>query len=106
LPAATTWRAQDPSPAGKVEPGSNQPVRVQIEAMDRRTMARFSLAAFQVRCLGTVGGCLGMLVGAFAGSVVAAGLTHNAFMTFPGVMIGALVGAAVGVFISLRVMAR
>ena len=69
-------------------------------------MARFSLAAFQVRCLGTVGGCLGMLVGAFAGSIVSAGLTHNAFMSFPGFVVGALVGTAVGIFVSLRAMAK
>lgn len=105
-PSATSWRAQDPSPADKLAPGSSQPVRVQIEAMDRRTVARFSLAAFQVRCLGTLGGCLGMLIGAFAGSVVAAGLTHNAFMSFPGFIVGAMVGMVVGILVSLRLMAR
>lgn len=74
--------------------------------MDRRTMARFSLAAFQVRCLGTAGGCLGAVVGAFAGSIIAVDLSHNALMGFPGLMVGAFVGIFVGIFVALRMMAR
>lgn len=77
-----------------------------MEAMDRRTIARFSLAAFQVRCLGTVGGCLGMVVGAFLGSVVAADLGHSALLLVPGLRFGAMIGAAVGIFVSLQLLAR
>jgi hypothetical protein len=74
--------------------------------MDRRTMAGWSLAAFQVRCLGTIGGCAGMAIGAFVGFVAAGALTDNAFMALPGLMIGAAIGVAAGIFVSLRMMAR
>jgi hypothetical protein len=83
-----------------------QPVPVQLQPMDRRAIAGWSLAAFQVRCLGTVGGCAGMASGAVVGFVVAGALTNNAFLALPGLVIGAVIGVAVGIFVSLRMMAR
>jgi hypothetical protein len=83
-----------------------RPVPVQIQPMDRRTMAGWSLAAFQIRCLGTVGGCAGMAIGAFVGFTAAGALTNNALMAIPGLVVGALIGVAAGAFVSLRMMAR
>jgi hypothetical protein len=74
--------------------------------MDRRGLARWSLAALQVRCLGTAGGCIGMVIGALVGIWLATAATHNALALIPGGFIGAFVGLWAGMFIALRMMSR
>lgn len=69
-------------------------------------MAGWSLAVLQVRCLGTMGGCLGMAVGAIAGLWLAGAITDSAFALIPGAVIGAFIGTIVGLFVALRMMAR
>ena len=82
------------------------PTQVQLQPMDRRAMAKWSLAAMQVRCLGTMGGCAGMFIGAVIGLWLAAAATHNAFATVPGLLLGAFIGLWVGIFVALKVAAR
>ena len=93
-------------PASERSEAASQPVSVKLEAMDRRAIARWSLAAFQVRCLGATGGCVGIIVGTFVGLVVTGALTHNALLTIPGLFIGGLVGMWAGILVALRLMAR
>ena len=103
--APSPWVAPNSAAPNPRQPGPES-VSVQLQAPDRRMLARLSLAAFQVRCLGATGGCLGMLIGAFAGSVIAAGLTHNAAVTFLGLLVGVIAGMLAGMFVALRLMAR
>lgn len=106
-PLGSEWVA----PASAAPPGQQvghaaAPVPVSLQSMDRRTMARWSLAALQLRCLGTLGGCAGMLVGAFVGLTVGGALTSNGFVAILGLFVGAIVGAGAGMLVALRLMAR
>ena len=69
-------------------------------------MAGWSLAALQVRCLGTAGGCIGAAIGAFLGFSVVGAMTSNFLLAISGLPVGALIGMLVGLFVSLRLMAR
>ena len=82
------------------------PVPVRLEPMGRRDVARWSLAALQVRCLGTLGGCVGIAIGAVVGVTVAGAMTHSALALVPGALIGGFIGLWAGMFIALRVMSR
>jgi hypothetical protein len=95
-----------PKGAAQPPPTASTPTLVQLQPMDRRAMARWSYAALQVRCLGAMGGCLGVVVGAFVGTWVSAAATQNAFAVVPGLMFGAFIGMWVGIFMALRIVAR
>jgi hypothetical protein len=69
-------------------------------------MARWSLAAFQFRCLGTAGGCAGLVIGGLIGLWLAAALTHSWIALIPGLFGGAMIGTFVGMWVALKLMAR
>ena len=59
----------------------------------------------QVRCLGTAGGCVGILVGAFLGLIVGAG-SGNFLVAIMAIALGAFFGGWAGMYLSLHLMSK
>ena len=71
---------------------------------DRQTIARVSRAALDVRCLGTLGGLVGMVLGFFVGGYV--GLALGGAMLVITLPVGLLLGAYLGMRAALGWAAR
>jgi hypothetical protein len=80
-------------------------VPIRIEPLDRKMVARTSLALFQVRCLGTIGGIVGFLLGVLLVPAVLSLLTHNAVLALIGVPVGAIIGITLGIGLTLKILA-
>jgi membrane-associated PAP2 superfamily phosphatase len=65
-----------------------------------------SLSIFQVSCLGTIGGFVGLLIGAAVVPAFFAWFGYSPIVALLGVPIGAVVGLILGIVISLQLMAR
>lgn len=104
-PRDPTTSSSPPAIRGQVvTPWAPPPQSVWIEPYDRRTVAKASLAAFQVRCLGTIGGMIGFVVGVLFVPLLLVALTHNAFVGLLGVPIGAVIGIALGIGLTLKIL--
>jgi hypothetical protein len=96
----------DPQPSVP-RPGPDTPLqRIDLRPVgDRRAIAEWTRDAFTVRCLGTVGGLIGMFLGflvfAAIGGALNAGLL-SVFLAF----IGIPVGFVLGVRLSLGLLAK
>lgn len=85
------------------EPATHSQVR--IEPWDTKTIARASASVMQVRCLGTAGGCLGLVLGGFIGLVLGSA-TGSFVMAIIGVPLGAFAGAWLAIFLTFKLIAR
>lgn len=63
--------SQTPAVRGEVSgPWTPPQFQVRTEPWERKTGARSSLAIFQVRCLGTIGGLIDLVLGAVLGAPI------------------------------------
>lgn len=75
------------------------PQRVDVRPVgDRKAMAEWSRDAFTVRCLGALGGVIGIVVGFFLSSIIG-GWLH---MGVASLLLGLFVGVPLGFFFGVR----
>ncbi len=100
-----------PSPGLGKEPEARQapasePSRIDVRPVnDRRNMAQWTLDAFTVRCLATVGGLVGGLVGFLVFGYIALVLNLG-LASILVAMIGFPVGMVIGIRFALKRLAR